>query len=67
MRLIPLLFLAACSPLISRPEGPALRFQPLPPPPAPTDASAWHATFADADAAAKERGRPMLLCFTAKW
>lgn len=67
MRLISLLFLAACSPLSSQVNSPSFRLQPWPAPEPPPAGPVWRTSFAEAEAAAKERHVAMLLYFTAKW
>jgi hypothetical protein len=67
MRLIPLVFLAACSPLVSQVEPSAFRLQPVPTPVATPAGPMWRTSFAEAEAAAKQRHVAMLLYFTAKW
>ena len=67
MRLISLLFLAACSPLSSQVDSSSFRLQPWPAPEPPPAGPVWRTSFAEAEAAAKERHVAMLLYFTAKW
>jgi len=67
VRLIPLLFLAACSPLSSQAELSSFRLQPQTAPESPPAGPVWRTSFAEAEAAAKERHVAMLLYFTAKW
>jgi hypothetical protein len=67
VRLILLLFLAACSPLLTQADPPQFRLQPLPAPEPTPAASVWRTSFAEADAAARQRHVAVLLYFTAKW
>jgi hypothetical protein len=67
MRLIALLFLSACSTSLSTADPPSFRLQPRPAPEPPPAGPVWRTSFAEAEAAAKERHVAMLLYFTAKW
>jgi hypothetical protein len=67
MRLIALVFLAACSTSSSQVDVSSFRLQPQPAPEPPAAGPVWRTSFADAEAAAKERHVAMLLYFTAKW
>ena len=67
MRLIALVFLVACSPLSSQVDSSSFRLQPQPAPESPPAGPVWRTSFAEAEAAAKERHVAMLLYFTAKW
>jgi hypothetical protein len=67
VRLFLLLFLAACSPLSTQVDSSSFRLQPWPAPEPPPARPVWRTSFAEAEAAAKERHVAMLLYFTAKW
>jgi len=67
MRLILLLLLAACSTLSLQGVEPQFRLEPQPPPSRPPAGPAWHTTFDEAEAAARQDHVATLIYFTANW
>ena len=63
----PLLFALATTLCAVTAQQPAFRFVERAPQPEPAVGPAWPTSFADAQAAARQRGVLMLLYFTAKW
>ena len=67
MRLISLVLLAACSPLVTQADSGPFHLQPLPPEEKAPAGPTWGTSFDEAEAAAKRRHVAMLIYFTAKW